>query len=158
MDKILLTPRQFDQLKKEIQEVREEIDRLAYEINKYAAMGDLSENAEYQYAKNRQRVLFARLEELNEKINNAVVIQGERENKDEIAVGTTVKVKDLDTGEEEVFHLVGSGDFDFEKGEIPASGPLGKGLLGHKVGDVVELELPHGTQRVEILSVEDYSH
>lgn len=156
MERIQLTKKQFDKLAQESRDIQEELEQLAKDVARFAAMGDLSENAEYQYAKDRQRYLFSRLEEINDKLSRSVVVQMTEENPEYVGVGTSVKVINLDSEEEEIFNIVGSGEFDFDKREIPASGPIAAALMDCGEGEEVEAETPGGVTRFRIISIERY--
>jgi transcription elongation factor GreA len=116
-------------------------------------MGDLSENAEYHAAREDQGILQARINVLKDKIGRAMLIDPNDMNTDAVIFGVLVKVKDLDLGDEEIFQMVGPGDDDPDQNRILTSSPIGQGLIGKKRGDVVEIKVPMGKLRFEILDI-----
>ena len=127
---------------------------LAEEIKEARSHGDLSENSEYDEAKNEQGKLYSRIAELEEIIKHAVVVTGDSYAADEVSPGCRFIVKDLEEDEEEEYHFVGSQEADPMDGKISDESPFGKAMLGKKVGDVVEVEAPIGIVKYEILKIE----
>ncbi|MEW5693455.1 MAG: GreA/GreB family elongation factor [Candidatus Hydrogenedentota bacterium] len=158
MEKIYLTKNQFNKIKEQIFEIQAELKKLSEDIPKFASQGDLSENAEYQYAKERQRILFTRIDELNERLSRTVVINIAEEIPVEVGVGTTATLINLDTNKEEIYHIVGDGDFDFDKAEIPSSGPFASSFIGCRVNDEVKVTIPGGTFRYIIKDIKRYEN
>ena len=117
------------------------------------AEGDLTENAEYTGAQESRGMMEARINVLRDKLSRAVLIDPSQFPKDEVAFGATVRVKDLAFGDEEEFTLVGAGEEDYDVGKILFTSPLAQGLAGKKVGDRVEIEVPAGVQKFEILAI-----
>lgn len=144
------------------QELQEELnylkttrsDEVAEQIKVARGFGDLSENSEYDEAKNEQGKLYSRIAELEEIIKHAVVVTGDSYAADEISPGCRFIVKDLEEDEEEEYHFVGSQEADPMDGKISDESPFGKAMLGKKVGDVVEVEAPIGIVKYEILKIE----
>ena len=130
-----------------------EMPVIAQRIADARAEGDLSENAEYHGARESQGMLQAKINSLKAKLANADIINVADLPKGEVVFGCTVKVKDLDFMDEEEFTLVGAGEEDYDAGRILANRPLAQGLLGKKVGEKVEVEVPAGTSRFEILEI-----
>ena len=136
-----------------------EITRLEYElhvdlpreISKARAHGDLSENAEYHAAKERQGIVNARLGQLNARLRELSMVDMSRIPRDRVGLGSTVGVLDLDRSEELNYTLVTSEDADVAQGRISTTSPIGKGLLGKKIGDTVKFTIPGGTRELEIL-------
>lgn len=134
------------------QELQEELnylkttrsDEVAEQIKVARGFGDLSENSEYDEAKNEQGKLYSRIAELEEIIKHAVVVTGDSYAADEVSPGCRFIVKDLEEDEEEEYHFVGSQEADPMDGKISDESPFGKAMLGKKVGDVVEVEAPIG--------------
>ena len=114
--------------------------------------GDLSENAEYDEAKDEQAKLEADIVELEEALRNVIVIDGDVST-DAVNVGTTVRVLYLDEGEEEEFTIVGARESDPMNNKISNESPVGSALLGHKAGDVVTVEAPDGEYELKILEI-----
>jgi transcription elongation factor GreA len=147
-----LTPEGAAKLKAELSELtgprREE---LAQRLRAAIQMGDLSENADYHKAKEDQAFLEGRIQELEAVLRNAVII--EKTHSDVVTVGSTVTVQE-DNYSPETYYLVGAKEADPRNGRISNESPIGKALLDHKVGDVVEAETPGGKINFKILKIE----
>ncbi len=144
----------YDKLKAELNDLEnEQMPLIEKRIAAARAEGDLSENAEYHGARESQGLLQAKINMLKDKLSRADIIDPSTLPKDQVVFGVTVKVKDLDFGDTEEFTLVGSGDEDYDAGKILVTSPLAQGLLGKKKGDKVEIEVPAGTNRFEILDL-----
>lgn len=117
------------------------------------AEGDLRENAEYHGAREAQGMIQAKINQLRDELARARIIDPKDMPKGEVVFGTTVVVKDLDLDDQESFTLVGAGEEDIDEGKILATSPLALGLLGKKVGDKVEITVPAGTMRFEVLEI-----
>jgi transcription elongation factor GreA len=138
-----------------------ELDRMAnvdmIEIAKRIAtareMGDLSENAEYHAAREEQGHIQARIDRLKDQLARAYIIDKSTLPTDAVVFGSRVKVKDLDQGDEEEFVLVGPGEEDYNSNRILTTSPIGQGLLGKKVGEVAEIQVPMGTIRFAVMSI-----
>jgi transcription elongation factor GreA len=153
-DRIPMTRAGYDKLRAELDRLQnEEMPKIEERIGKARAEGDLSENAEFDYARESQGMLQAKINELRGRLAGAVLIDPAKVAKDEVAFGATVVVKDLDAGDTEPFTLVGAGEEDYLAGKILVTSPLAQGLMGKKVGDQVEIEVPMGTTRFEILEI-----
>jgi len=113
----------------------------------------LSENAEYHGARESQGMLQAKINLLSDKLARATIVDTSKLVKDEVVFGATVVVKDLDFGDTEKFTLVGAGEEDYDEGKINVTSPLAQGLLGRKQGEKVDIEVPAGTNRFEILEI-----
>ena len=116
--------------------------------------GDLSENAEYDEAKNEQAKLYGRIAEVENILAHAVIIDETEDSEGKIGLGCTIKVEDMETGDEELYAIVGSQEANPMECRISDDSPFGKALLGHKVGDIVEVEAPIGVLKYKILTVE----
>lgn len=115
--------------------------------------GDLSENSEYDEAKNEQAFVEGRIVQIENMLRNANVVDESEIPKDVVSVGSIVKVKDYDFDEEIDFHIVGSAEADPMENKISNESPVGSALMGRKVGDVVEVAIPDGMSKYEILEV-----
>lgn len=115
--------------------------------------GDLSENSEYDEAKNDQAFTEGRIIQLENMLKNAVVVDESEISTDIVTVGSIVKVMDFDFDEEVEYSIVGSAEADPMNFKISNESPVGEGLMGKKVGDVVEIEVPGGTTKFEVLGI-----
>ncbi|NQT40191.1 MAG: transcription elongation factor GreA [Planctomycetes bacterium] len=153
-DRIPMTRKGYDKLKAEMEhldtvEMPIILERLAIARGE----GDLSENAEYHGARESQGMLQAKINLLRDKLSRAALIDLSKINTEEVSFGVTVKVKDLGFDDEEEFTLVGAGEEDYDTGKILVTSPLAQGLMGKKVGETAEIEVPQGTLRFEILEI-----
>ena len=153
-DRIPMTKVGYDKLKAEADQMeQEEMPKIAKRIAEARSEGDLNENAEYHGARESQGMLQAKINLLRDKLARAVIVERPKEAGDEVVFGSTVIVKDLDFGDEETFVLVGAGEEDYDAGKINVASPLAQGLMGSKVGQKVEIDVPAGTMKFEILEV-----
>ncbi len=144
----------YDKLKADLEHLSTvEMPKILERLATARAEGDLSENAEYHGARESQGLLQARINVLHDKLSRAVLLDPSQMPKDEVAFGGTVRVKDLVFDDEEEFTLVGAGEEDYDTGKILITSPLAQGLVGKKVGDRVEIEVPQGTLKFEILEI-----
>jgi transcription elongation factor GreA len=152
--RIPMTPQGYQKIQEElVRLLKVERPRNIKEISEARAHGDLSENAEYHAAKERQSFIEGRIQELKTKLALADVIDPANISQDKVAFGAKVKVLDLDTDEEKVFMLVGTEEADVKNGRISISSPVGKALLNKQVGDVVNIKVPAKTLEYEILEI-----
>ncbi|HEX8986221.1 MAG TPA: transcription elongation factor GreA [Bryobacteraceae bacterium] len=148
----------MQELKKKLQE---EITALEYELHnelpkeilKARAHGDLSENAEYHAAKERQGYVNARLGQLRQRMSVLAMVDMTKIPRDRVGLGSEVVVLDTKKEEEITYRLVTSEETDIAKGWISTSSPIGKGLLGKEIGDVVRIQIPGGVREMEILKL-----
>ena len=126
---------------------------VAQKLEEARSFGDLSENAEYDEAKNEQAILESRINELEILISNATVVDDDEVSVHEIGVGSYVKLKDLELDEVETLQIVGSTESDPDNGKISDESPIGKAALHMKVGDVFEVEAPAGMIKFEVLEI-----
>ena len=144
------------------QELQEELnylkttrsDEVAEQIKVARGFGDLSENSEYDEAKNEQGKLYSRMAELEDILSNYVVIEEHETDPNSVRLGSKVKVLDLEFEEEESYQVVGSQEADPMNGRISEDSPFGKALLGNAVGDEVQVEAPAGVLRYRILEIQ----
>jgi len=152
--RVPMTRTGYDKLKGELYDMEnEQMPVIEKRIAAARAEGDLSENAEYHGARESQGMLQARINLLRDKLARAEIVDMATLPKDQVVFGVTVKVKDLDFGDTEEFTLVGAGEEDYDAGKILVTSPLGQGLLGKKVGELAEIEVPAGTNRFEVLEL-----
>ncbi|HET9958805.1 MAG TPA: transcription elongation factor GreA [Polyangiaceae bacterium] len=149
-----MTPAGAQKLREELTRLKEERPKISREIGIAREHGDLSENAEYHAAKERQGLVEARIKDLEDKLARAEVIDPTKLSGDRVRFGATVKLTNLDTDEEQTFQIVGADEADIKKGTISISAPLSRALIGKTVGDEVVANLPGGTRRYEIGSIE----
>lgn len=153
-DRIPMTQAGFDKLKADLaQKEQVEMPVILERIAKARSDGDLSENAEFDGAIEAQGMLQREINVIRDKLSRAVLIDPAKVPKGEVAFGSTVVVKDLDLDDEEEFTLVGAGEEDYMAGKILVTSPLAQGLVGKKVGEQVEIEVPAGVTRFEILAI-----
>lgn len=115
--------------------------------------GDLSENSEYDEAKNEQAFVEGRIAQLENKLNNAEIVDEDDLPKDIVSIGAHVKVKDYEFDEIVDFHIVGSAEADPIEYKISNESPVGEALIGKKVGDIVEVQVPNGVSKFEVLDI-----
>jgi transcription elongation factor GreA len=150
---IYLTPEGADRLKEELVDLKgPQRQALAKRLRDAIQMGDLSENADYHKAKEDQAFLEGRIQELDYVLANAEVVEDSGP-RDQIRVGLKVTVQE-DDFEPEIYYMVGAKEADSRNGKISNESPIGRALMGHKAGDVVEAETPGGNIRLKILKIE----
>lgn len=153
-DYVPMTRDAYNRKKAEVDRLEhEELPRIAEKIARARDEGDLSENAEYHAQREAAGMLQAKINKIKSDLARASIVNADAIPKDQVALGATVQVRDLDYGDEEQFTLVGSGDEDYDAGRYIITSPVGQGLLGKKVGDRVEIQVPRGTLKFEILSI-----
>lgn len=145
----------IQKLESEIRDIESELhDKLPGEIQSARELGDLSENAEYAAAKERQRLLGARMAQLSERLGRLKLIDPSKIPADAVGLGSTVVLYDIDLDAEITYELVTSEESDVAAGKISTSSPIGRSLLGKRDGDVAEVQTPRGRKEFEILSLE----
>ena len=154
MDQIPVTKQGFATLKKELERLKT-VDRpeVIKAIEVARAHGDLSENAEYHAAKERQSFIEGRIGELSYKIGNAKVIDPDSVAKDVVRFASRVLVENLDTEEEQEYMIVGEDEADIKKGKISVSSPLGSALIGKRLGEEAILQAPGGKRIYEVVDI-----
>ena len=154
MDRVPVTREGYEALKKELENLkRVERPENIKAIEEARAHGDLSENAEFAAAKERQGFIEGRIGELSFKIANADVIIPDNLPKDRAVFGSRVLLENIDTGEEVEYMLVGPEESDISEGRISISSPLGKAILGKKPGDELTLQVPGGKRIYEFVEI-----
>lgn len=140
-----------EKLEKEIQHFEHELNiELPAELKRAVALGDLSENAEYHMAKQRQEFVNARLGQLRKRLAELSLVNLNNIPRDRAAYGSIVRLHDLDKGEDIEYRLVTSEEADVAKGRISTSSPIGRGLLGKQPGDEVKIQTPGGVKEFEV--------
>ncbi len=155
IERVPITPYGYDKMKKELENlIRVERPSVIKAIEEARAFGDLSENAEYESAKDRQSFIEGRIQELESKVSRAEIINpDEITNKDRVTFGLTVKMEDLDTGEEVTYQLVGPDETEPENGKISITSPIGRAMLGKQVDDDVSVNTPGGLREFAVLEI-----
>ena len=152
-DRIPMTHEGYNKIKAEIEQLVVQMADAAERIAAARAEGDLSENAEYHGQRERMGMLQARANEKRDKLARASIVDPTKLPKGEVVFGARVRVKDLDLDDEEEFTLVGAGEEDYDAGKILVTSPLAQGLIGKKVGEKAEIEVPRGKLKFEILEI-----
>lgn len=154
MDRIPLTKQGYEALKKELADLKKNArPQNIKAIEEARAHGDLSENAEYAAAKDRQSFIEGRISALEFKLAQADIIETKKLPKDRAVFGSKVVLENVETGEGVSYQLVGPDESDIENGRISVSSPLGKAILGRKPGDELSLEVPGGKRVYELIEI-----
>ena len=155
MQRFKITKNGYNKLKQQLDElVNVERPKISQAIGEAIALGDLSENAEYQYSKDRQRVVESSIAVLTEKLSNADIVDTTKLSGDVVDFGATVLLVDEDTEKKIKYKLLSEIEADSSKNIISVTSPIGKALMGGKVGDSIEIIVPSGVKNFEILAVE----
>ena len=145
---VILTPEGLERLKDELQELQTSRRReVAERIKEAREFGDISENAEYDDAKNEQALLEQRISQLEERLRRAEVIDEKDLTNEVVAVGTTVHVKDQKSGDSRKFQIVGSAEASPIEGKLSNESPIGRALVGHRRNEIVTVEAPRGPKK-----------
>lgn len=154
VQRTLVTKEGLEKMKKELDELRStKRAEIAQRLKAAIAMGDLSENSEYDEAKNAQAFLEGRILQLEQQIRTAQVI--EKAAKGRVDVGSTVLIEDIEEHLQEKVTIVGSTESNPFEGRISNESPVGRALMGAKAGDIVEAEAPNGVLKYKVISIED---
>lgn len=150
-----LSSRRLKELEEELNYLKTTREKEVAEMIKEArSFGDLSENSEYDEAKNEQAKLYGRIAEVENVLAHAVIIDETEEAAGHIGLGCSVQVKDLETGDVETYQVVGSQEADPMNGKISDDSPFGRAMVGKTIGDIVTVEAPVGMLRFEVVSVD----
>ena len=151
---LLMTQEGYDALKKELNELKSVTrGEISEKIRVARGFGDLSENSEYDEAKNEQAVFEARIKKLEDQLKHVKIIERDQISTDVVSVGSRVKILDMDYDEEMVYTIASSVESHNDLESISDESPVGKGLIGHKVGDVVEIHAPAAVLKLKILEI-----
>jgi transcription elongation factor GreA len=154
MDETYLTKKGYERLAEQLEYLKTVKRReLSRAVGEARAHGDISENAEYDAAKEAQGLNEKKIAELESKLAYCRILDDENIPRDEVLVGATVWLKDLDTGEELTYTLVSEIEADYSQNKISISSPVGKGILNHKVNEEIEIKIPAGMLRYKILKI-----
>ena len=152
--KNLLTDKGLKKLEDELQELKVvKRKEVAQKIKEAREQGDLSENAEYDAAKDEQKDIEARIDELEAILKNVEVVYTDEVDKEKVNVGCVVTIKDTKSGKVQTFKLVGSTETDILSNKISNESPVGAALMGAKAGEIVDVEAPNGTFQYEVLEI-----
>ncbi len=152
--KVPMTQRGYEQLREELERLkRVERPKVIALIAEARAHGDLSENAEYAAAKEKQSFVEGRIREMEDKLANAQVIDTNNLSTEKVVFGVTVTIMDLQTEDEKKYTLVGQDEADLKDGKISVQSPVGRALIGKRVGDSVSIVTPSKTVEYEILKI-----
>jgi len=152
--KIPMTPKGYEQLREELERLKKvERPKVIVDIAEARAHGDLSENAEYSAAKEKQGFIEGKILELKTKLANAEVIHTDNLSTEKVVFGTTVYLLNILTEEERKYMIVGQDEADLKEGKISVLSPVGRALIGHRVNDTVKIDAPAKTVEYEILKI-----
>ncbi|MFR6290424.1 MAG: transcription elongation factor GreA [Peptococcaceae bacterium] len=151
---VILTREGLEQLEQELENLRSvKRTEVKERLKEAIALGDLSENSEYDDAKNEQAFMEGRILELEKMIRNAKIIEDDVQQEGVISVGSLVRVKDIEFDEISEYRLVGTVEADPMNNRISNESPVGRALLGHKAGEIIDVEVPAGVIKLEILDI-----
>ena len=154
MKEVILTPEGYKKLKEEIAFLQTEKRReVAERIRVAREFGDIAENAEYDDAKNEQAMLEHKIAQLEERLMSARVITKKEISKDTVSVGAKVTLRDIAARKSFEYHIVGSAEANPAENKLSNESPVGKAIMGHKKGDVVEVAAPRGTTKYKIMEI-----
>lgn len=154
MKEVILTPEGYTKLKDEIQLLSTAKRREVAERIKHAReFGDITENSEYDDAKNEQAMLEHRIAMLEERLANARVIEADEIKSDVVGIGSRVRLKDMDANETIEYTIVGSAEANPSENRLSNESPVGKAILGHKKGEIVEVAAPRGSLKFKIMDI-----
>lgn len=154
IQKFPMTPEGARKLREELVRLKEERPKISRDIEVAREHGDLSENAEYHAAKERQGMVEARIKDLEDKLSRAEIIDPSKLSGTKVRFGATVTLINVATDEEVTYRIVGAEESDLNQGSISISAPLARALIGKEVGDEVTVQLPVGQRKYEISTVE----
>ena len=153
-ERVPMTPRGYQMLQEELKRLKsEERPKVVKEIEEARSHGDLSENAEYHAAKERQGQIEARLAFVEDRLARAQVIDARGQSADVVRFGATVLLADIESGEEVSYTVVGEDESDASRGRISITSPVARALLGKAVEAEVQVRVPRGTREFEILEI-----
>jgi transcription elongation factor GreA len=154
LKEVILTAEGYEKLKQEIEFLQTEKRReVAERIRVAREFGDIAENAEYDDAKNEQAMLEHKIAQLEERLLSARVITKKEISKDTVSVGSKVRIRDVAAKQTFEYHIVGSAEANPAENKLSNESPVGKAIMGHKKGDVVEVSAPRGTTKFKILEI-----
>lgn len=154
MERVPLTKEGYEKLKKELEHLKTvELPSVANELRRAREFGDLSENAEYSAAKEKQELIQSRIARIENILSRAQIVEPPKDGVSEVVFGVWVKIRNLDTGEVFRYRIVGEEEVDINKGYISHRSPIGRSLIGKMVGEIVEVRTPNGERVFEIMEI-----
>ena len=154
MAETYLTREGFEKLRKDLERLTLEKQELSIMIGEAREQGDLRENAGYQYAREKQADVIRRMRELEDKLSHVRLIEETEIAKDEVRIGAKVTIQEISSGDKICYTFVGQEESDPSNGKLSVHSPLGQGLLGHKIGETVTVQLPAGPRQFKVLKIE----
>jgi len=152
---VLLTEEGLEKINKELEELKtKKRHEVAARLKEAIALGDLSENSEYDAAKEEQAFIESRIVTLENMLRNAKIISQDSLRKDIVSIGTKVTIQELPEGDVETYTIVGSAESDPLSGRISNESPIGKELIGKRVGEIVDVPVPSGTLQFKIVKID----
>ncbi len=154
MQKIPMTKEGYMKLQEELDRLKRiERPQALQALNEAAALGDISDNADYRVAKERRDYIESKIKELDDKLARAQIIDPKDINTDKVVFGCTVLLGDLETEKQVRYKIVGADEADIKNGRISINSPVAKALIGKSVGDIVTVQVPSGKKEFEILKI-----
>ena len=158
VERVPMTQESYNKKMEEVEELENVVmPQIAEDIALARAEGDLKENAEYHAQREKQGMVQAKINEIKGRLSRAQIVDPSLIPTDIVAFGAQVTVLDTDIDDEEVITLVGDGDEDYDSGKYLITSPIGRGLLGKKVGEIADIDVPKGTLQFKVLKIE-YPH
>ena len=154
MNRLPITREGYDRLRAELQRLEQkERPKVIQSIAEARDHGDITENAEYEAAKEKQAMLEGKINDLHHKLSQCEIVEVAQGSDERVTFGSTVELEDLDTGEEVQYRLVGPYEADLAQGTISVTSPIGRALIGKETGDDVKVQTPGGMKNLEILNI-----
>ena len=155
VERVPMTQEAYNKRMEEVEELENVVmPKIAEDIALARAEGDLKENAEYHAQREKQGMVQAKINEIKGRLSRAQIVDPSQINTEEIAFGAQVTVIDTDIDDEEIITLVGDGDEDYDSGKYLITSPIGRGLLGKRVGDVADIDVPKGKLQFKVVKIE----
>jgi transcription elongation factor GreA len=154
MDRVPITKQGYDRLRAELQRLQKEgRPAVIMAIEEARGHGDISENAEYEAAKEKQAMIEGRINDLMQKIGCCEIIEGDNGHQNRIVFGSTVVIEDLESEEQISYRMVGPFEADIQAGTLSVTSPLGKALIGRQEGDEIKVQTPKGLKEFEVVQI-----
>ncbi len=155
MSKVPMTPEGFTKLQTDLSRMKTvERPKIVADLSAAAAQGDLSENSEYDDAKERLAILNRRVTDIEDKLSRAEVIDPSKVSSDRIAFGATVMLRDIESDDDMTYQIVGVDEVDVKAGRISLASPIARALMGKRAEDMVRVQVPKGVREFEIVKIE----